>query len=254
MISKRFSLMVISLSLLTAALMPVSAAAQAEPQYESQEVSEIDGIPVLIKHLPEWESVRSQTVFTADPADLKTALGERTVLDQIEFIPGTEAVTAPYPAGKLLIIEFASPQVSAETDAKVKEFLTAAGDTTTAYRRIGNYNVFVFDPPDQASANALIDQVKYEKKTQWLGKNPFVINAERAFVLTTSDIFLSTAMAIVFGMGGAVIVGIFAGYIFFYFRDGKRSKMRTFSDAGGMTRLNLDGYTPEIVSRKMLGE
>jgi len=59
-------------------------------------------------------------------------------------------------------------------------------------------------------------------------------------------------MVIVFGMGGAVIVGIFAGYIFFTFRDGKRSKLRTFSDAGGMTRLNLDGFTPDIVPERLL--
>lgn len=223
-------------------------------KYNSQEVSEADGIPVLIKHLPEWETLRSQTTFATRVADLQPALGERPVLNIIEFIPGTEAVTAPYPAGKLVIVEFASPQMSVETDNKVKQFLNDSGNTTTAYRRIGNYNAFVFDIADASSAQALLDQVKYEKQTQWLGRNPFLITAERAFVLTTSDIFLSTAMAIVFGMGGAIVIGIFVGYLFFYFRDGKRSKMHKFSDAGGMTRLNLDGYTPEIGSERLLGE
>ena len=248
----------ISIFLLAFALiaMATSIVAQTpEPtKYQSQEVSEVDGIPVLIKHLPEWESLRKQTTFATNVAGLQPALGDRPVLNMIEFIPGTEAVTAPYPAGKLVIVEFASPQLSSETDTKVKQFLDDSRDTNTAYRRIGNYNAFVFDITDATAAQALLDQVKYEKQTQWLGKNPFVFSAERAFVLTTSDVFFSTALVIVFGMGGAVLVGIFVGYIFFFFRDGKRSKMRTFSDAGGMTRLNLDGNTPDIGSDRLLGK
>ena len=247
MISKAIrSSILFLLSFVIFAASAVNAQTPAPTKYRSQEVSETDGIPVLIKHLPDWESVRSQTTFTSKLADLKTAIGERPVLDLVEFIPGTEAVSAPYSAGKLVIVEFASPQLSAETDNKVKQFLVDSDDSATAYRRIGNYNVFAFDVTDATAAEALLDQVKYEKQAQWLGRNPFLITAERAFVLTTSDIFLSTAMAIVFGMGGAIVIGIFVGYIFFYFRDGKRSKMRTFSDAGGMTRLNLDGYTPEF--------
>lgn len=248
MISTVIRSKVIFLMLFAAIAMSAIAHAQTPDatKYQSQEVSEIDGIPVLIKHLPEWESLRGHTTLVTKLNDLQSSLGERPVLSIIEFIPGTEAVTAPYPAGTLVIVEFASPQLSVETDSKVKQFLADSGDTSTAYRRIGNYNAFVFDATDRASADDLLDQVKYEKQTQWLGRNPFLITAERAFVLTTSDIFLSTAMVIIFGMGGAVVVGILVGYIFFYFRDGKRSKMRTFSYAGGMTRLNLDGYTPDL--------
>ena len=256
MISKVFRSISIFLLIFAAIAMSAVASAQTPEgtRYQSQEVSEVDGIPVLIKHLPEWESLRSQTTFATKVADLQPALGERPVLNIIEFIPGTEAVAAPYPAGKLVIVEFASPQLSVETDTKVKQFLDDTRDTNTAYRRIGNYNAFVFDITDVTSAQALLDQVKYEKQTQWLGRNPFLYTAERAFVLTTSDVFVSTAMVIVFGMSGAVLVGLFVGYIFFYFRDGKRSKMRTFSDAGGMTRLNLDGYTPEIGTDRLLGK
>jgi hypothetical protein len=233
---------------------PLHGQIPQDSPFRSQEVSEVDGLPVLIKHLPDWERVRAQTTFAANITDLKRVLGDRPILDLIDFTAGTETVTAPYDAGKLLIIEYTSPQGSVDADTKFTGYLSESGDRTTQYRRIGNYNVLVFDAVDQATATALIDQVKYEKNIQWLGDNPFIITAERSFVLTTSDIFLSTALVIIFGMGGAVIVGIFVGYIFFYFRDGKRSKMREFSDAGGMTRLNLDGYTPEILPEKLLGE
>jgi hypothetical protein len=120
------------------------------------------------------------------------------------------------------------------------------------YRRIGNYNVFVFDAADPTSANALLDQVKYEKVVQWLGRNPYIISAERAFVLTTSDIFLSTFLAIVGGLGFAILTGVIAGYAFFSIREYKRASMPTFSDAGGMTRLNLDGFTPDITPKHLL--
>ena len=215
--------------------------------YKSQEVSEKDGIPVLIKHLPDWENVRSGTIFAKSVSDLRPALGERPVLDLIDFSAGTEAVTAQYDAGKLLIVEFGTPQGSIDADSLIARSLGENADGATAYRRIGNYNVLVFDAPDLTAAGNLLDQVKYEKNIQWLGDNPFRISPERAFVLTTSDIFMSTVIVIVIGIGLSIFGGIISGYIFFSLREYKRSGMPTFTDAGGMTRLNLDGFTPEIV-------
>ena len=75
------------------------------PHYNSQEVSDTDGIPVLIKHLPDWESRRDKTTFAANNAALKSALGQRPILDLIDFAAGTEAATAPSHAGKLLIVQ-----------------------------------------------------------------------------------------------------------------------------------------------------
>src|SRR5687767_14217433 len=74
----------------------------ATPAVRSQEISEDDGLPVLIKHLPDWQNVRSSTVFITNSADLTNALGNTAVLQQIDFSGGTEAVKADYPAGKLL--------------------------------------------------------------------------------------------------------------------------------------------------------
>ena len=218
----------------------------ATPQVRSQEYSEVDGVPVLIKHLPDWESVKTQTTFAHTVAELKVPLGDRPAIDLIDFSAGTEAVTASYPAGKLLIIEYSSPQGSIDADGKFKSALAATGDTSTVYKRIGNYNVFVFDGKDAAAANELADQVKYEKSVQWLGDNPFHISAERAFVLTTSDIFFSTVMVILIGIGVAIVGGLTTGTVFFMLRDKRRASMRTYSDAGGMIRLNLDGFTPDI--------
>lgn len=222
------------------------------PGFKSQEVSESDGVPVLIKHLPDWETVRGQATFTNNVNDLRTVLGQRPVLDLIQFTPGTEAVSAQYAAGKLLIVEYASPQLSVEADTAIKANLAGSGDTATAYRRIGNYNVLVFDAADLASAEALIDQVKYEKQVQWLGDNPFRISAERAFVLTTSDIFISTVLVIVIGIVISIIGGLAVGFVYFQMRERRRAAMSTYTDAGGMTRLNLDGFTPDIAPDRLL--
>jgi hypothetical protein len=232
----------------------VTGAAQANGSipYKSQEVSETDGLPVLIKHLPSWETVKQQTTFATTNEALKAALGDRPVLNEIDFAVGTEAVTAPYPAGKLLIVEFTSPQGSIEADNKIQASLSDTADTTTVYRRIGNYNAFVFDASDLAAANALLDQVKYEKTVQWLGPNPFQISPERAFVISTTDLFISTVLIVVIGIGFSLFGGVIVGYLFFLIREKKRSRLAAFSDAGGMTRLNLDGFTPDIIPKGFL--
>jgi hypothetical protein len=251
----RPALMLLMLCLLIIAAGPTTSLAQTpSAQPKSQEISDDDGIPVLIKHLPNWENVRTQAVFANKTDDLKKVLGSPLILDQLEFIPGTEAVTAKYDAGTLVIVEFSSPQLSVEADSKITQFLAASGQNSQIiYRRIGNYNAMVLDAANPGAATALLDQVKYEKNVQWLGENPFMYRrAERNFVVTTSDIFLSTVVVIVLGMGLSILGGTLGGIVFFYLREQKRSTRSQFTDAGGMTRLNLDGFTPDIAPSKLL--
>ena len=62
----------------------------------------------------------------------------------------------------------------------------------TAYRRVGNYAVFVFDEPSAEAANALIDQVKYQQVVQWLGEDPFSYErATREFTETTLGVLVA---------------------------------------------------------------
>jgi hypothetical protein len=214
-----------------------------EPKFRSQEISEEDGYPVVMKNLPRWEKVRAQARFAADRAELEAAIGQRPILYAVELTAGAEAAIASYPAGTMVLVEFPSPQASIETDGLIAA--VAAADPSIAYRRIGNYNVVVLDVPDRSAAEALIDEVTYEKQIQWLGDNPFLISAEKAFIMTTRDIFVATVMWILLGFAIAIITGIITGWIYFRMRVRRRAGMSTFTDAGGMTRLNLDGYTPD---------
>lgn len=212
---------------------------------KSQENSEVDGQPVLFQHLPESENVRASAVFGTDKSTLESTVGNRAVLNLLEFPFGTEYVTANYPQGRLLIVEYTNPQSSVEADGKIQQYFNSKQNTAgEVYRRIGNYNVFVFDAPDAEAANALLDQIKYQKTVQWLGDDPYILKRlERYMVTTSKDIMLSTVKVIVFGIGAALLAGIAAGFLFFRFRDQKRAHRIAFSDAGGLTRLNLDGLS-----------
>jgi len=211
------------------------------PGQRSQEISEDDGVPVLIKHLPDWETVRDSTVFMTDQGSLRAQFPGKSFTEQVDFAGGTEAVTARYPSGRLLIIEFATPQSAADADSKFLASNATSPDPGTLYRRIGNYSVFVFDPPSPDAAAALLDQVRYEKTIQWLGEDPFLLQKlERYFVTTTRDIFISTVLWIVGGFGLSILIGVVTGFFFFRMREQQRAARRAFSDAGGLVRLNLD--------------
>lgn len=222
-----------------------AAAQQAQKQAEPVE----DKTPAVILHLPELESVRTSAVHARTLAELTQATGERPELSVIDFTAGVEAATAVYPAGRLVIVEFPTPQVSIFEDGKITAAIPSG--SATAYRRIGNYSAFVFDATDTAAANALLDQVKYQKYVQWLGEQPDIpTKAERDFTITTAGVFLSTFFAIMIGIGLACVFGLLCGILYFRYRERERARMPTFSDAGGMVRLNLDGLTPEVAGKE----
>jgi hypothetical protein len=251
---KRFAGHITVLVLILASLIGGICGQNRAPKVKSQEVSD-DGLPVLVKHLPDWESKQREATFITDAASLKKAVGDRPVLNIIDFAGGTEAVIAPYPAGKLVIVEFTNPQASIDADTAIQAYLVQDAAAGTVYRRTGNYNIFVFDSPDTAAAANLIDQVKYEKNVQWLGEDPFLFrNIERHFVNTTADIFVSTVEWIVLGIGSTLLLGMILGFLYFRFRERQRLEMNEFSDAGGMVRLNLDGLTPDLRPDKLLSE
>jgi len=212
-----------------------------------------DKIPVLVKHLPDWENTRNNATYISNADDMRKTLGERAIFDLINPGNGIEAAAAIYPQGKLLIVEYPTPQASTDADAQFKQRLEAPQDPPVYYRRIGNYSAFVFDASDEAAANALLDRVKYEKYVQWLGENPMPqIRAEREFAIGTGELFLSTVIFVAFSFGSTVLVGIIVGLFFFYIREQKRATTHIFTDAGGMTRLNLDGLTSGGTTDKLL--
>lgn len=216
-------------------------------------------IPVLLKHLPDWENVYGTAVYSVTQQALGAGNIEYPVLSAVNFEGGAEAVTATYGKTRLVIIEHTTPQLATDDDArinaKISELKQSGQPVPTAYRRVGNYSVFVFDAPDEAAATQLIDKISYEQTVQWLGNNPhWFERAEREYRQTTAGVILAaikgTAFALLICLG---IGGIF-GSIVFRRRRAQAAMSEAYSDAGGMLRLNLDEMTPNVDPSRLLGK
>lgn len=224
---------------------------------------QLDGesdVPVLVKHLPQWERVGPGAAYAVTLNKLKGLLPNQPVLDAVSFEGGAEAVVAQYDAGRLAIIEFNTPQLATTNDhniaAKINELRAAIPVGTSlpsAYRRVGNYGVFVFDAPSEQAANQLIDQVKYQQVVQWLGENPFSYEqATREFTETTLGVFVSVVKASGLALVTCLAVGGFFGTLLFRVRRSQQRAREAYADADAMLRLNLDELTPESDPARLL--
>lgn len=208
-------------------------------EYKSLEISDGDGVPVLIKHLPDWESVKGQAKITNNIDEVRREFGNPAVLNGVDLNGGAEAAYASYGDSRLLLIEYPTPQGSSAADAAIQSGLV--GSAGVVYKRIGNYNAFVFGATDATAAEALLGQIEYGKKVQWLGDDPFYLEKfERYVALTGRDVAFSTIFFILGIFGTAILLGVGVGYVFFRIRENERAHRTAYSDAGGLTRLNLD--------------
>lgn len=215
-------------------------------------------IPVLLKHLPNPEEAQKKAVYLSSFADLNAMGLQQPVLTAIDSGGNADAALASYGPSKVLILEFHTPQLAKENDqriiARIQELWKLGQPAPTAYKRVGNYSVFVFDAPDEQTAKQLIGQVKYEQVVQWLGENPNIFKeAEKRYINTT----LGVLVAVLKASGYAIIAclgigGLIGGLLFSYRRA--QQKTVTFSDAGGMLRLNLDELTAETDPSRLLRE
>jgi hypothetical protein len=217
-------------------------------------------IPVLVKHLPDWETAQEEAAYAVSYEQLQKIAGNRPVLDAVSFAGGTEAVSAIYQqGGHLVIVEYATPQIAFDADAAIKTRIAAlpgeGKPAPSAYRRVGNYAVFVFDAPDERAAAGLIDKVKYEKDVRWLGENPYAVErANRAWLNMSTSVIVNTVKA----AGLAIVIclavgGIFGGWIFTR-RRAQAALSEKFSDAGGMVRLNIDEMSAQNNAAGLIGQ
>jgi len=205
-----------------------------------------DDIPVLVEHLPNWQSAAGRASYAVTLNGLKTALKNQPILDTLDFEGGTEAVSANYGQSQLVIVEFTTPQISIDNDqrilAKIQELKNQGQSAPSAYRRVGNYSVFVFNASDEKTANELIDQVKYQQVVQWLGEDPHLYEKlQRYFANTSAGVLLavmeSSGLSLLVCLGlGALLGGLL-------FRHRRAQQSASYSDAGGTVRLNLDELT-----------
>lgn len=213
-------------------------------------------IPVLLKHLPNSEEAQKNAIFLHSFADLNKLGLQQGVLSAIQSQGNADAALASYGSSKMLIVEFNTPQLAKENDdriiARIQELWKLGEPAPTAYRRVGNYSVLVFDAPDEQTAKQLIDEVKYEQVVQWLGENPNILKeAQRQYVNTTLGVLVAVLKASGYALVACLGIGALAGALLFTRRRAQQSEA-AFSDAGGMLRLNLDDLTPETNPGRLL--
>lgn len=215
-------------------------------------------IPALVKHLPnEAQSQRTARYLTRFK-NLQTLLPNQPVLSAINSGGNGDAAVVDTGSGKVLVVEFNTPQLAKDNDdqviAKIKELWQSGQPAPTAYRRVGNYSVFVFDAPSETVAKQLIDQVKYEQVVQWLGDNPHIYKeAERRYVETTLGVFIAVLKASGYAAVGCLALGGLLGTLLFVRRKAQKGMSESYSDAGGMLRLNIDELTPQTDPGRLLG-
>jgi hypothetical protein len=138
--------------------------------------------------------------------------------------------------------------------SKIEELRTQGQPIPSAYRRVGNYSVFVFNAEDEQTAKALIDQVEYEQVVQWLGDNPYLLEqAQREYYQTTAGVLLAVVKASGLSLLLCLAAGGFIGALLFNRRRAQQRYAEAFSDAGGMLRLNIDEITPQTDPAKLVG-
>lgn len=215
-------------------------------------------LPVLVKHLPNWQSAMARASYSVSLEGLKANLTGQPILDALNFEGGTEAVVANYGQAQLVIVEFTTPQFSIDNDqrivAKLQELKNQGPPVPTAYRRVGNYSVFVFNAWDEKGANQLIDQVKYQQVVQWLGDDPHLFERiQRAYVEMSAGVFVAVMKSSGLSLLACLGVGGLIGALMFRRRRAHQRQAAVYSDAGGMVRLNLDEITGISDPHRLLG-
>lgn len=216
-----------------------------------------DDIPVLVKHLPNWQTAQPWAHYAVSSNSLKQDVPNQPIINEVSFEGGTEAVAAYYGPSYLVIVEFTTPQLAGDNDRRITPRIQELRDTgqpvPSAYRRVGNYSVFVFNAPDEKTATQLIDQVKYEQVVQWLGDDPYWWEkAQRIYLRTTGGVLIAVLQSSGISFLVCLTIGGIIGAVLFK-RRRTRQAATGYSDAGGMVRLNIDELTEETNRRKLLG-
>lgn len=230
---------------------PSSTSLQALAQALSESLDKGDGeIPVLIKHLPNPDEAQKNAIYLNSFNTLTSLAPQQGVLTAVQGDGNADAALATFGSSKVLVVEFNTPQLAAENDqriiARIHELWNMGQPAPTAYRRKGNYSVFVFDAPDEQTAQQLMDQVHYEQVVSWLGENPNIFReAEERYIDTTLGVLVAVLKASGYALIGCLGFGGLLGAALFKYRRSQQKTFEAYSDAGGMMRLNLDELTAE---------
>lgn len=230
-------------------------------------------LPLLPTYLPEQNKLQASEIYIVGPEAITKIPALSNLKEAIDFTGGTHAATADYSNGggrmSVILIEFQSPQFATDGLAKIQQhfnLLSPEEQKRRLLRRVGNYAVEAVNVIDQKAAEELIGQIKYMARVYWEGKGmasvplqfrpPDPVSLQEA--VQTGQFIVAAFYWIGILVVGAVLTGVLTGGAFFYWRRAQRRQFGgedIFTDAGGMTRLNLDDYLLQpSSSQKLLGK
>jgi hypothetical protein len=158
-----------------------------------------------------------------------------------DFSGRAEAAAAEYKGGgKLIIIEYHTPQLAYDAMWRAEKYLRSVGQAERdqiLLRREGNYILIAAGFSDRGLAEQLMSSVKYPYTVKWL-RNPLLPTEDPFYSQKAAQVLLSTFAIIGLGMALAVIFGAAFGAAVFLKR--RKQLRQVFSDAGGMLRLDLE--------------
>ncbi len=104
------------------------------------------------------------------------------------------------------------------------------------------------NPAVAAAAERLAGQVKYEKDVRWLGDNPHAYERHnRAWINMSASVLINTVKAAGLAILLCLGVGGLFGAIIFRRRRAQAALAQSYSDAGGMMRLDLDDHAAKLL-------
>ena len=214
-------------------------------------------IPILVKHVPQWEQAQATALYLAGFTSLKGTVPNQPVLEAITSEGDADAVLTKYGNAQFLLIEFNTPQLAGDNDraitTKLNELRQQGQPVPTSYRKVGNYSVFVFNAASEAEAQDLINQVEYAQMVTWLGRNPYLLEqAQKDYYETTAGVLVAVVKASGLSLLVCLGIGGLIGAVLFNRRRAQQRSVEAYSDAGGMLRLNIDNITPQGDSAKLL--
>lgn len=221
-------------------------------------------LPSVIRNLPKGSLNLRTATYILGPEGLKSVL--KKDVSHYDFYPnlGTEIAYASFEQenGKVsfLIIEHHTPQQSIAAFNKLTDYKNSLPEeekNKILLKREGNYIIEASDSGTSQSAKNLVDDVKYNYVVKWLNDNTPSDNNGRTVAseaAKTAKILVSVFGLIGVGMIFAVIGGVSLGFLVFYLRRRNKLAVESYSDAGGMMRLNLDGISIRILPKTQDGK
>jgi hypothetical protein len=161
-------------------------------------------------------------------------------------VGGADAVVADYAqAGasplRLVVVDYQTPQLAADAERSVAAFyaqLPPEAREQRVVKREGNYMVEATGVADRAAAEAVVRSVRYEVTIKMLkGDDPVSLLAYTEEARKAAMLFINSFAIVGIGFLGAIATGLVVGTVLF--RKRRAAAAGRFSDAGGMTHLEL---------------